>query len=115
MKTLLGLLSLLALAGCSVSAPAVVSGADGLMLRGSVRGDMSGGTWAVTDGRLTCSGSYDPFSTAISLELVVRCTDGRRGIATVVRDADLESGKGSVRMEDGMVYAIAFGRYAEGK
>jgi hypothetical protein len=49
-----------ALGGCSVTVPVAVITAKGQVLRGATTASLTEGTFQATDGKLTCSGTYDP-------------------------------------------------------
>lgn len=99
------------LSGCAVTVPvAVISDRDGT-LRGAATATLSEGTFRVSNGTLTCSGSYDSMNTAPTLEMVVQCSDGRKGFAVVTRTS-ATSGHGIVRMSDGTTANLIFGTAA---
>jgi hypothetical protein len=59
---------------CGVTGPVTVLAENGQTLRGSYTATFSSGTFSVTDGKLTCLGSYDPWDlSTISSRLAARC------------------------------------------
>jgi hypothetical protein len=98
------------LAGCSVTRPVAVIGAKGQVPRGTVTASMSGGSpFSVTDGKLTCAGSYDAWDVSQTIAMAVQCNDGRNGIITATRQRDGLNGSGRVRLNDGMEADFVFG------
>lgn len=111
---MLALISAVALCpGCTVTEPVVVIGANGQTLRGTATATISGGHFIVTDGHLTCGGSYDSWSMAETIEMPVLCSDGRKGIVIATRDPSGMSGHGVVRMTDGTKADFIFGPAAK--
>lgn len=100
-----------ALAGCSRTVPVAVIHQDGTILRGVNTFSPAGGSFSVTDGKLTCAGSYDPFNTSPTITVPVVCNDGRTGIAISTRDT-ARSGGGKVRFSDGTEADFIFGEAA---
>src|SRR5215510_16325581 len=98
MKKLVILVGLVA-AGCSVTEPVAVIGANGQVLRGTTTAAMDGGTFQVTDGKLTCAGSYDSWDTSVTISMPVHCSDGRKGFVIATREASGVSGSGRVRLD----------------
>jgi S1-C subfamily serine protease len=107
-------LTILFLTSCSIDVPVVVSTDDGRVIRGINEASVSGrGFFEVTDGSLTCSGSYNAYNTSRTISIPVDCSDGRRGIVVATREASGVSGTGTVRMDDGTFGTFAFGKAAE--
>lgn len=99
------------LAACAVTVPvAVISDRDGT-LRGAATATLAEGSFRVSNGTLTCSGTYDSMNTAPTLEMVVLCSDGRKGFAVVTRTG-ASSGFGTIRMNDGSTASVIFGNAA---
>ncbi len=99
------------LSGCATTFPGAVITPDGHILRGENFVSLSAGTFFVTDGRLTCAGSYNPLSQSQTITVAVRCSDGRAGIATATRDT-ATSGRGKVTFSDGLEWTFVFGEAA---
>jgi hypothetical protein len=99
------------LSGCATTVPVAVIGEDGRILTGSNTASMTAGTFSVTDGKLTCSGSYDPWQQSATISMPVLCSDGRKGIIRAVRDT-ATSGSGTVRLDDGYKADFLFGKAA---
>lgn len=108
-KSLIALAFALICAGCAYSEPVVVIGLHGETLRGSATSGLTGGAFTVADGKLTCGGTYDDWSLSTTIEMPVLCSDGRKGIAIVTRDASGMSGSGHVRLNDGSSADFIFG------
>jgi hypothetical protein len=86
----------------------------GLILRGTTTASLSGGSFNVTDGKLSCGGNYDALDTSPTISMPVLCSDGRRGIIIATRDKSGLSGAGTARMTDGSEATFMFGRAAAG-
>ena len=99
----------LLIAACSITEPVVVIGANGQTLRGTATGALSGGSFSVTDGKLTCGGSYNSWSLEPTIQMPVLCSDGRKGIVIATRDSSGFSGHGRVRLTDGTEADFIFG------
>ena len=59
----------------------------------------------MTDGKLTCAGSYN----SLTISMPVQCNDGRKGIILATRQADGLNGSGRVRLNDGTEADFVFG------
>jgi hypothetical protein len=99
------------LVGCSTTVPVAVIGQHGEIMRGTSTAGLSGGSFSVTDGKVTCSGSYNALNESPTITIPVLCTDGRRGIVTATRDSPM-SGGGKVRLSDGTEADFIFGEAA---
>jgi hypothetical protein len=98
------------LTGCSITRPVAVIGAKGQILRGTATASLTGsGTFSVTDGKLTCSGSYNALDQSLTIAMPVLCNDGRKGIITATRQLDGLNGSGRVRLTDGTEADFIFG------
>jgi hypothetical protein len=111
MRNIMLLTALAALSGCATTIPVAVIGQHGEILRGTNTFSIEGGSFSVTDGRLTCSGSYNALIESKTLTIPVICSDGRTGIATATRDTRM-SGGGKIRLSDGMEADFIFGEAA---
>ena len=58
---------------------------------------------------LSCQGGYDAFAGDSQAIFKVKCSDGGRGWAQVVRDRDGQDGIGGLYLDDGRVGKIVFG------
>lgn len=94
---------------CAVTEPVVVITTTGQTLRGQTHADLTGGSFSVTDGKLTCGGSYDSLNTEPTITIPVLCSDGRKGIVIATRDRSGESGWGNVQLNDGTRATFIFG------
>lgn len=63
----------------------------------------------MTDGKLTCSGSYNALDESVTISMAVLCNDGRKGIVTATRQMDGLNGAGRVRLSDGSEGDFIFG------
>ena len=104
---------LVVLAGCAITQPVAVISKNGRILRGTATASLTGGSFEASDGKLTCSGSYDALSESITLNAKVTCNDGRTGFAIVTRDRGLQSGSGRIRLSDGSEADFVFGGAAK--
>jgi len=98
-------------AGCSATIPVAVIGQHGEIMRGTNTVGLSEGSFSVTDGKVTCSGSYNALNDSRTITIPVLCSDGRRGIVTATRDGPM-SGGGKVRLSDGTEADFIFGEAA---
>jgi hypothetical protein len=113
MRVLLCIVGTLLLSGCSVTVPVAVVGQKGQILRGTATASTTGsGTFSVTDGKLTCAGSYNSLDSGVMITMPVQCNDGRKGIITATRNSDGLNGAGRVRLSDGMEADFIFGPQA---
>jgi hypothetical protein len=113
MRTLVATIALF-LAGCSITEPVVVIGKNGEVPRGTATAALDGGSFNVSNGKVSCGGSYNSLDTSPTISMPVLCSDGRRGIVITTRDASGTSGAGTVRMTDGEEGTFMFGRAAAG-
>ena len=89
---------------------AVVSkGVPGGVMRGTTTASTSGGSFNVSDGTLSCGGSYNAWDTSTTITVPVLCNDGRKGILIVTRDLDGVSGGGRFTLTDGTSGDFMFG------
>jgi hypothetical protein len=93
--------SALALAGCAITEPvAVVSeGIPGGVMRGTTTAALSGGSFSVINGTLSCGGDYNALDQSPTISIPVLCNDGRKGIVTATRDYGGTSGGGQLLPE----------------
>jgi hypothetical protein len=101
-----------ALGGCAVTLPVAVISKNGQILRGTTTASLEGGTFEATDGKLTCSGTYDALSQSVTLNAKVICNDGRTGFVIATRDRGGQRGSGRVRLSDGSEADFVFGNAA---
>jgi hypothetical protein len=94
---------------CGVTGPVTVLSENGQTLRGRYTATLSSGTFSVTDGKLTCLGSFDPSAMSTTISIAVKCSDGRSGTATVERDYWNNSSTGTVQMDDGSRATLGIG------
>ena len=104
----------LLLSACAVTEPVVIIGKDGDTLRGTVTASLTGGgSFRATDGRVTCTGSYNSLSMSVTITMQVLCSDGRKGFAIATREANGRDGHGTVTMNDGSKWTFVFGAAAD--
>lgn len=103
------LLTSLSVCGCTNTQPVVVIGLNGQVLKGTATASLSGGSFSVTDGKLTCGGSYDSLSLEPTITMQTLCSDGRKGIVIATRDSSGTSGHGTVTLTDGSEGKFIFG------
>lgn len=96
-------------AGCDVTQPVVVIDSNGQVLRGTATASLSGGSFDVSDGKLSCGGSYNSMSMEPTITMQARCSDGRKGIVIAIRDSSGLAGHGTVRLNDGTTGQFIFG------
>lgn len=104
--------SLLFLGACSTTLPVAVIDKDGRVLTGSATASLSGSSFQVSDGELTCSGNYDGLNTSVTITMNVACSDGRKGFVTAHREASGQAGSGTVTLNDGYTANFVFGAAA---
>jgi hypothetical protein len=97
--------------GCSTTFPGALIAPDGQILRVENFVTFYAGRFSVSDGSLTCAGSYNPLSQPQTVKVAVRCNDGRTGIAIATRDTET-SGGGKVTFSDGSDWTFVFGEAA---
>jgi len=108
----LGLLSILTISGCTTIIPVAFIGQDGRVLTGTNTVSLSNGSFTVSDGKLTCSGSYNPLQQSQTISMPIICSDGRKGMVRAIRDT-ATSGSGTVRLNDGYQGDFLFGTAAQ--
>jgi hypothetical protein len=111
---ILAIVLAVSLVGCSITEPVVVIGKKGEILRGTATAALDGGSFNVSDGKVSCGGHYNSLDHSPTISMPVLCSDGRRGIVIVTRDQSGTSGAGTVRMTDGEEGTLMFGRAAAG-
>jgi hypothetical protein len=83
----------------------------GEIMRGTNTLGLTSGSFSVTDGKVTCAGSYNALNQSATITMPVTCTDGRTGIVTATRDSAM-SGGGTVTLSDGTSGRFIFGEAA---
>jgi hypothetical protein len=103
------------LSGCSVTEPVAVvsSGVQGGVMRGTTTAGMLGdGSFSVSNGSLSCGGSYNSLNMSPTISIPVLCSDGRKGIISATRDNSGLSGGGHFTLTDGTTGDFMFGAAA---
>jgi clan AA aspartic protease (TIGR02281 family) len=103
------LLASLACSSCAVTEPVVVIGPNGDIFRGMTTAALSGGSFGVTNGKITCSGTYNALDLSPIITIPTKCSDGRTGVVTATREANGLSGMGSIAVSDGTNWRFGFG------
>ncbi len=101
-------------AGCAVTEPVAVisNGIPGGIMRGTTTASLSGGSFSVTNGTLSCGGDYNALDQSPTISSPVLCNDGRKGIITATRDYSGMSGGGHFTLTDGTTGDFMFGTAA---
>lgn len=100
------------LSSCTYTYPVAVIDNKGKIMRGTSTASFEGGSFLVSDGNLKCTGTYDPYTSSITISGVVHCSDGRKGIFSATRNNRLNAGYGRVRLNDGSEADFIFGENA---
>jgi hypothetical protein len=100
--------------GCSITLPVAVVSKDipGGILRGTTTASMSGGSFSVSNGTLSCGGDYNAVDRSPTISIPVLCNDGRKGIIIATRDNSGMSGGGHFTLNDGTTGDFMFGEAA---
>lgn len=88
----------------------VASKGLGGVLHGSIRIAQIQGSYAVSRGTFSCSGTYTLSAVRDLMYVPILCSDGRKGTASVRNGPSLMSGTGSLTMNDGSTGEFAFGK-----
>jgi hypothetical protein len=99
------------LGACSLTVPVAVVSKDlpGGILRGTATAALEGGSFNVSNGALSCGGSYDALDVSPTITIPVLCNDGRKGIVIATRDNSGISGGGHFTLNDGATGDFIFG------
>jgi len=92
----------------ATAGPVAVMTQSGDVFSGQAVTTATGGSFSVSNGRVQCTGTYDPSPGQQTLTVGARCSDGRSGIGTAVRETPA-SGRGTIRMSDGSQATFVFG------
>lgn len=103
-------LSTCTLSACAITEPVEVITDQGEVLQGSATAALSGGRFSVSNGRLTCGGTYDALDTSPTIVIPASCSDGRTGTITAHREPNGTSGSGTISLSDGSRATFAFGQ-----
>lgn len=105
-------LIVLFLSGCSTQTGLVVQTEDQKEpLMGTATASLTRGDFFVESvSGLSCSGKYNQFTTTPMLKVNMSCSDGRTGVAQVMRyGGNLENGSGSGVLSDGTHFRVLIG------
>jgi len=100
------------LTSCTYTYPVAVIDNNGKIMRGTSTASFEGGYFLVSDGNVKCTGTYDPYTSSLTISGVVHCSDGRKGIFSATRNNRLNAGSGRVRLNDGTEADFIFGENA---
>ncbi|MEO0991626.1 MAG: hypothetical protein AAFX00_11825 [Pseudomonadota bacterium] len=101
------------LAACDRAYPVAVVGEHGMVFRGTAANTfLEGGEFFATNGRVTCTGSYDKHVDISEVSFPVLCNNGLSGVGTAFFQSDTDGG-GFVTMVDGSRWQFIFGSAAE--
>ena len=81
-------------------------------MRGTNTASLSEASFSVSNGTLSCGGSYSPLNSSTTISIPVLCNDGRKGIVTATRDIGGKSGGGHFTLSDGTTGDFIFGEAA---
>lgn len=105
-------LGCLVISACDTAYPVTVIGEDGMTFRGAASNTfLHGGSFQATNGKATCTGTYDKFADISTVSFPVVCNNGLRGIGTAFFQSET-AGSGFVTMSDGSKWQFIFGRGA---
>lgn len=93
----------------SITQPLAVVGDRGEVLVGTIVATLTSGSFSATNGAITCGGGYDPRTKDAAISFTTSCTDGRKGRGTATRDPSLQSGKGTMQLDNGKTASFIFG------
>ena len=69
-------------------------------MRGTTTASLSGGSFSVSDGSLTCGVDYNDLDTCATISIPVLCSDGRKSTITATRDYSGMSGGDHFTLND---------------
>jgi hypothetical protein len=81
------------------------------VLRGNASTRIGRGTFEAHDGRVTCSGSFNPGVISSSVMVFFTCSNARRGTGTI-EPTGSDSGRAVIRLNDGSEAVFAYGEAA---
>ncbi len=106
----------LALASCArtltVPVAVVTKAVPSGIMRGSNTITGLDASFEVSDGKLSCAGSYSLGNPSATITIPVLCNDGRKGLVTATRDYGGMSGGGRFTLNDGTTGDFIFGAAA---
>jgi hypothetical protein len=92
----------------------VIEKGTGRILKGSASISPAGGSYQVTDGRVTCGGTYNVRDPSPTITFPTTCSDGRTGVVTDTRDQTGQSAMGTIKLSDGTEASFLAGTAATG-
>jgi hypothetical protein len=78
-------------------------------MHGTNSASLSGGSFDVSNGTLSCVGTYSVGNPSPTISIPVLCNDGRKGIVIATRDYGGMSGGGTFTLNDGTTGNFIFG------
>ena len=78
-------------------------------MRGTSTASWNGGSFNVSNGRLSCGGTYDANDQSPTITIPVLCSDGRKGIVFATQDNSGTAGGGTLTLNDGTIGSFTFG------
>lgn len=93
----------------TVPVAVVGKGIPGGIMRGSNTASSSGGSFNISNGTLSCAGTYSMGNPSPTISMPVICNDGRKGIVIATRDYGGMSGGGTFTLSDGTSGNFIFG------
>lgn len=109
---LLGCLSLV-LTACTTTRNVAVLSNGQLVMQGKIEPTLTGGYFNISNSNTTCTGAFNVGVTTDTITAPVICTDGRKGLATAVRQLNGYDGYGKIVFHDGQQFDFVFGRLSK--
>jgi len=94
------------------SVPVAIVLPQNQVLRGNAATRIGRGTFEAHDGRVTCSGSFNPGVIDSGVTVFFTCSNARRGTGTIEPDAS-DSGRAAIRLNDGSEAVFVYGDAAK--
>jgi hypothetical protein len=116
---MIGFAGAIALAGCGGgttfgSVPFALILPSGEVLKGSASTQVYKGTFYATNGRVTCSGPFNPGIRSDAIDVLATCSDAQRGEGTGQQTGS-GSGEGTIRLSGGKTATFVFGEAARAR
>ncbi|WP_298870900.1 hypothetical protein [uncultured Bradyrhizobium sp.] len=111
-----GCIAILLLASCAstltVPVAVVTKASPSGIMRGSNTITGLDASFEVSDGKLSCAGTYSIGNPSTTITIPVLCNDGRKGLVTATREYGGMSGGGRFTLNDGSTGDFVFGAAA---
>lgn len=96
---------------CDISVPVAAIDENGGVMKGTATAKASGeGTYTMTNGEMTCVGSYNALDMSLTIPLSILCDNGISGVGSATRTAGGQSGSGTFTTTDGRNWQFVFGQ-----